>query len=51
MPKDSNLPGFSFKDALPDLARFVVLLLVWYVLVYWLYFKPVEKETAASNPE
>jgi hypothetical protein len=51
VPKDSNLPGFSFKDALPDLARFVVLLLVWYVLVYWLYFKPVERETAASNPK
>jgi len=50
-PKDSNLPGFSFKDALPDLARFAVLLLVWYVLVYWLYSKPVEKGTEGSNPE
>lgn len=51
MPKDSSLPGFSFKDALPDLARFVVLLLVWCVLVYWLYVRPLEKETAARSSE
>ena len=50
-PKDSNLPGFSFKDALPDLARFVVLLSVWFALVYWLYFKPLEKENQTASSE
>lgn len=50
-PKDFDLPGFSFQDALPELARFLVLLLVWYVLVRWLYFKPAEKETALSKAE
>lgn len=50
-PKDSHLPGFSFKDALPEVTRFAVLLLVWYVLVRWLYFKPVEESAAVSNPK
>ncbi|HKD51438.1 MAG TPA: hypothetical protein VKB90_11585 [Candidatus Acidoferrum sp.] len=51
MPRDSVLPGFSCKDALPDLAGFAVLLLGWYILVRWLYFKPAEKETVGANPE
>lgn len=42
--KTSDLPGFSLQDSLPELARFIVLLLVWYAFVRWLYFKPVEKE-------
>lgn len=50
-PRDAHLPGFSLADALPDLARFVVLLLVWYVLVRWLYFKAAEKDGAAANTE
>jgi hypothetical protein len=44
MPKTSNLPGFSLQDALPELARFIVLPLVWYVLVWWLYVKPMESK-------
>jgi hypothetical protein len=42
------LAGFSLKDALPDLSRFVVLFLVWYLLVRWLYFTP--PKTDASEP-
>lgn len=49
LPHSGSLPGFSLQDAVPELVRFVVLLLVWYVLVRWLYFKPV-KETE-SNPQ
>lgn len=51
IPESSKLPGFSFKEALPELARFVVILVVWYFLVRWLYFRPAEKETAAPSPE
>ena len=30
---------------MPELLRSVYLLLVWYILLRWLYFKPVKKET------
>lgn len=40
----TDLIGFTFKDALPELVRFVLLLAVWYVLVRWLYFAPVRLE-------
>jgi hypothetical protein len=45
--------GFSLQDALPELVRFFLLLLVWYVLMRWLYFKPLNKETSepVPNPE
>ena len=45
--------GFSFQDALPELTRSFFLLLVWYILMRWLYFKPVKIETSSpiSNPE
>src|SRR5579859_1107965 len=48
IPGGAALAGFSLKDALPDLSRFVVLFLVWYLLVRWLYFTP--PKTAASQP-
>ena len=43
---------FLLRDALPELVRSVFLLAVWYVLLRWLYFKPVKKLEAASvaNP-
>jgi hypothetical protein len=49
----SGPAGFSLLDALPDLVRTVSLLLVWYILLRWLYFKPLKKETPqpAPNPE
>jgi hypothetical protein len=34
--------GFSLEDAVPDLVSFLVLLIVWYILMRWLYFKPIE---------
>jgi hypothetical protein len=48
IPSGAGLAGFSLKDALPDLSRFVVLFLVWYLLVRWLYFTP--PKTDASQP-
>ena len=45
--------GFSPQDALPELVRFFLLLLVWYVLLRWLYFKRLTEDTVAPvpNPE
>ena len=35
--------GFTFKDGLPELVRFVLLLAVWFVLVRWLYLTPLKQ--------
>lgn len=53
IPRTTASAGFSLQDALPELIRFFLLLLVWYVLLRWLYFKPLKKETSepAPNPE
>jgi hypothetical protein len=45
VPGNTALPGFSLQDALPELIRFFVLLLVWSVLLRWLYFRPRANET------
>jgi hypothetical protein len=37
---DRSYEGFSFHDALPELAKSVPLLLVGYLLLRWLYYKP-----------
>jgi hypothetical protein len=37
-------PSFSFANLLPGLARSVALLLLGYLLLRWLYFKPPERE-------
>ena len=50
VPGTTSLPGFSLQDALPELVRFVLLLLVWYVLLHWLYFEPLKKETPEPVP-
>jgi hypothetical protein len=49
-PAGIALARFSLADALPDLARFAVLLLVWYLLMRWLYFSPREKTTSEEPP-
>ena len=46
----SGPAGFSLLDALPDLVRTISLLLVWYILLRWLYFKPLKKETPQPTP-
>jgi len=41
---DSSAPaGLPLKDALPELVRFVVIVVVWYLLLRWLYFNPPKK--------
>lgn len=45
--------GFArspFQNAFPELASFVLLLLVWYLLLRWLYFKSVDGERRPEVP-
>jgi hypothetical protein len=42
--------SFALEDALPDLIRFFLLLLVWYVLLRWLYIKPLKKDASEPGP-
>ncbi len=49
-PHTTTSTGSYLQDALPELAAFLLLLLVWYVLLRWLYFKPFKKETAEPRP-
>ena len=43
--------GFSLQDALPPLARACALFIVGYVLLRWLYFKPLEEEVPETVQE
>jgi len=49
-PRTPALISFPFEAALPQLVTFVVILLVWYILLRWLYFTPVKKETSEQAP-
>lgn len=53
VPRTEAPAGFSLQDALPELVRFFLLLLVWLVLMRWLYFKPLKQETPepSQSPE
>jgi len=42
--------AFSLRDSLPELARSVSLLVVGYVLLRWLYFKPIEQYIQRATP-
>ena len=47
-------PGFRgspLQDALPELVKSVALLLLWYILLRWLYFKPLEADAPTSQAE
>jgi len=33
--------GFPYRHALPELISFLLLLLVWFALLRWLYWKPL----------
>ena len=48
MLRTSTVTGFSLQDALPELVRSVSLLLIGYLLLRWLYFKPLEQETESG---
>ncbi|HEV2520840.1 MAG TPA: hypothetical protein VGT24_00550 [Candidatus Acidoferrales bacterium] len=42
--------SFPIEAALPQAISFIVLLLVFYGLLRWLYFKPLMVETSERNP-
>jgi hypothetical protein len=42
--------GLSFQNAAPELIRFLLLAAVWYVLMRWLYFRPLRKEPPGPPP-
>ncbi len=46
---DRHPVGFSFQDALPELIRSLALLVLGYLLLRWLYFKPIEEETIKAK--
>lgn len=56
-PATSPRAAFSWADSLSfgalDLAKCVVILVLWYFLFRWLYLKPTKTETSgpASSPE
>lgn len=50
MANASTTPASPMRYALPDLARFVILMPVWYLLMRWLYFKPI-KTTSIDSAE
>lgn len=41
--------GFPFESALPELAKSVSLLFFFYLLLRWLYFRPVEPKSAETT--
>lgn len=43
VPNGMNLPGPSYKDGIPDLVRAFVVLVIGYLLLRWLYFKPLQE--------
>ena len=42
----STSTRFPYEAAVPELVRFLVLLVVWYGLLRWLYFTPIGKDPA-----
>lgn len=46
----ANAPqGFMLRDALPELVRFVLLLVAWVVLMRWLYFTSAKNTSSATK--
>lgn len=42
-------PAFPLREGSPEFVRCCVLLLIGYLLLRWLYFKPVEEETSEQE--
>jgi len=44
-------PPSPIEFAVPELVKFILLLLIWFTLFYWLYLRPVSPEPAVHAPE
>jgi hypothetical protein len=42
--------GLQLQDALPELVKAILVLLVWYVLFRWLYLKPIRVSSSVPVP-
>jgi hypothetical protein len=42
--------GLRLQDALPDLVKAFLVLLIWYVLFRWLYLKPIKITSSGPAP-
>src|SRR6266576_4808003 len=49
MERTATHVGFSLSDAIPELARSFSLLIMGYLLLQWLYYRPSEHTKAASE--
>jgi len=49
MHADTGL-GFTFQDALPEFIRSACILVIAYLLLRWLYYKPLEKMSVQDAP-
>lgn len=50
-PQPTQALRFPFEDGLSSLLGFLVLLLIWYLLFRWLYFRPFEKVLSEPSPD
>lgn len=51
LSNSTTLPsGFLFRDALPELVRSFFVFLMGYILLRWLYFKPLGIPAPESTP-
>ena len=49
MPERYSSTGLLYRDAVPELGRFVFLLLLWYVVFRWLYYRRAEAAETDST--
>ncbi len=50
MPNIRRLSHSPLEYAIPELVTFLLLLVIWYVLLRWLYFKPFKQEVVGPAP-
>lgn len=42
--------GIPFRNAVPDAIGFFLIIVVWYILLRWLYYKPISQPTQSPSP-
>ncbi len=49
MPRETGSQSFQFQYALSELVDFILLMTVWYILIRWLYFKPLKEQPSGPD--